>query len=787
LDINNHTPRGGPKPPSTPAESIAGSAVGPAVDDCVSSGIQVYVRVRPFSRKELEEEQSRGCAKPQPVVEFTSDARTVNLYDPSAPDVERGQFMFDYCMSPFKSNGVKLDNGELSESEDEEDLAEVAQEECYALAGAPILQASWAGFNGCVFAYGQTNSGKTYTMMGTKRDPGLIPRLCRQLFERLEDQTEAEQKGGGKKKTTTVQVTYMEIYNEQVMDLLKPRPKVTQQRFNSRFDQHAVDEYQSLKVRQHPLHGPFVEGISRVDVKCWLECVQLIRAGNELRSQTHTNMNDNSSRSHAIFQIIVTHTEAMGAKVRGKTVTNHRVSKLNLVDLAGSERLVKSGVTGKHVTEATHINQSLSTLRKVMDSLIQNSKAKAAGKKPSVIPYRESLLTWILADNFGGNSKTIMIATVSPACSSWHETESTLRYATLARGVVNRVRVNEDPSTKLIRELQAQLRALQEEIVQVRIGTLTSQPDEARQAAQAEKVRELEEHIEMNSKAMDELHQREDILRNEMMEYKNREQELLQKQEELRKGEAYWRNKAQELTVESEKLRGELERVKSHPELEGSGNGQSLRLTKEDKKMFWLDEPAAQEAAKQTELLKKRRKEKVLTNYPVAISPPLLEAHKEPQPEWSELSPDVRKVKQDPTPEKSSLEKRRQTQPLIGLNTPQEELNLAPRPTSEGPLGGGEKKHGRRANTGDSSVTASIDQKHGRRAHSHLTGELVSLSTSAVPTSLVARTPVPVVSPTLPSTGTAGKTVVRPVIANGTDALDKFLKQPVSVPVRNAK
>lgn len=159
---------------------------------------------------------------------------------------------------------------------------------------------------------------------------------------------------------------------------------------------------------------------------------------------------------------MITHTEAVGAKVRGKTVINHRVSKVNLVDLAGSERLVNTGVSVKHVTEASHINQSLSTLRKVIDALIQNSKVMkdaAAKKVKVVIPYRESLLTWILADNFGGNSKTVMVATVSPASASWHETESTLRYATLARSVVNRVRVNEDASTKLIRELQAQTQA----------------------------------------------------------------------------------------------------------------------------------------------------------------------------------------------------------------------------------------------------------------------------------------------------------------------------------------
>eukprot|EP00759_Apiculatamorpha_spiralis_P029293 PhF_6_TR31503/c3_g1_i4/m.46382/K17914/KIF13; kinesin family member 13 len=764
-------------------------------------------------------------------------------------------------MSPFQPGGVTLESGNGKRSlldngddddddEDEEDKAEVAQEQCYALAGAPILQASWQGYNGCVFAYGQTNSGKTYTMMGTKRDPGLIPRLCRQLFERLEDQTEAEQTSG-KKKTTSVQVTYMEIYNEQVRDLLKPRPKQAQQRFNSRFDQHAIDEYQSLKVRQHPLHGPFVEGITKVEVRSWLECVQIIRAGNELRTQTNTNMNENSSRSHAIFQVVVTHTEAMGAKVRGKEVTNHRVSKVNLVDLAGSERIVKSGVQGKHVTEATHINQSLSTLRKVIDTLITNYKIKTQtngvkkSQQPLVIPYRESLLTWILADNFGGNSKTVMIATVSPASSSWHETESTLRYATLARGVVNRVRVNEDPSTKLIRELQAQLKALQEEMVQVRVGTMSAVPDEARQAAQVERVKDLEEQIEMNNKAIDELHSREDTLRSEMLEYKSREQALLKQQEELRKGEAYWRNKAMQLTEESEKLRLELEKAKlSTTNNNTDSNNQnmnmigpdgtvvqlgdkaasSLRLTREDKKMFWLDDTPVEEASKHTELLKNRKKRLAQQQQapPSVVVPapapapvvPELALHKvmnaplpppPPPIEWSGSSPDA-KVKQNGGKDKdkeafrNSIDKRRQTQPLLsGTEDMINKFHEQPRPISDGPQLH-ERKHGRRANTGDSIATGALvaptastadsaQPKQGRRAHSHLTGDVSTNVVSSVVNPLtppLGVIPVPMmISPnTKPalttSSAIANKSSQQKTSVVGTDALDEFLKQPIT-------
>eukprot|EP00760_Papus_ankaliazontas_P031449 PhM_4_TR528/c0_g2_i1/m.106191/K17914/KIF13; kinesin family member 13 len=562
------------------------------------SGIQVYVRVRPFSQRELEQETpntltSSSSSPPsvlRPIIDVEDDRRSLVLYHDASSEAERGTFQFDLCISPFHS-GIKFDKqASPSSSDDEEDEAEASQNEMYSLVGVPILQASWAGFNGCVFAYGQTNSGKTYTMMGTKREPGIIPRLCRQLFERLEEQAELEQ-NRGKSTSTTVHVTYMEIYNEQVKDLLRPKPKAAP-RFQSRFDTHSDHDYQTLKVRQHPLHGPFVEGITRTEVRSWLECVKVLRTGNENRAQAATGMNDHSSRSHAIFQVVVTHTEAFGAKCRGKNMTNHKVSKLNLVDLAGSERLDKTGVSGKHLAEATAINQSLSTLRKVVDALIHNTRAKqTTGAKAVVVPYRESLLTVILADNFGGNSKTIMIATVSPAASSLAETESTLRYATLTRGIVNRVKVNEDPSAKLIRELQSQLKSLQDEMVQVRHGTYTSMPEEARQVVQDERLKELQERVDINERAMEELQSREDSLRQEMQAYKEREKRLLKTHDELKKGEEYWKRRAEQLTQESEQLREELRKERTSREEAAVAKVIGLRESKEDRSLFWLDDP----------------------------------------------------------------------------------------------------------------------------------------------------------------------------------------------------
>eukprot|EP00759_Apiculatamorpha_spiralis_P006285 PhF_6_TR13670/c0_g1_i3/m.21967/K17914/KIF13; kinesin family member 13 len=805
------TPRGG----TSNQQQVPGTADSNLCtqgDDSISSGIQVYVRVRPFTKREIEEDSTSKSA-PQPVLEVTSDARGIVLFDPSSPNVERGQFAFDYCISPFKS-GVQLDHarggGGNDSSDDEEDKAEQVQEEVHALVGVPILMASWQGFNGCVFAYGQTSSGKTYTMMGTKRDPGIIPRLCRQLFEKLEEQMESETHQGGKKVSTAVYVTYMEIYNEQVRDLLRVKPK-GQPRFTSRFDQHAVDEYQNLKVRQHPLQGPFVEGITKAEVTCWLECVQLIRAGNELRAQTQTGMNDNSSRSHAIFQIIVTHTEAMGAKVRGKAVTTHRISKLNLVDLAGSERLVRSMVTGKHLTEATHINQSLSTLRKVVDALIQNTKAKNTGGKKVVIPYRESLLTWILADNFGGNSKTIMIATVSPAPSSWQETESTLRYASVARGVVNRIRVNEDPSAKLIRELQTQLRSLQEEMVQIRSGTLSGSVGDAEGSIRHVRVQELEEYIDMNHKAIEELQVREDSLRKEMLEYKTREQKLLKQQEELRRGETYWREKAQELSAESEKLKEELRQVRNGSQQEaGDPSGASidqpipfntLRSTKEDRTKFWLDADAAAEAGKQTAMLKRKKKERIdgglnaSSNSVVSnsVDTPSAAAATNPSGDGSPSppSPSTLKEKQNdhstppsnggkipvwakPLDEGIIFSEPPQTSPpQVTRRVSEPTVSSAPTPTtapmdSSRPISDGQiPKHGRRANGEDSTPN-----KYGKRNHTNV--DIAS----------------PIMSPQANAAvkKEAGgiKDIHSPPVTKpkpGSDALDSFLSAPVVIMV----
>ena len=624
------------------APHLSNPGRGATAPQAADFGIFVATRIRPFNNRELAEhaalQKEQGKDPDEPpmcVMDVARDQKTMTLLDPSKEYAERASFTFDHIFSAFaptveiygeeatsRHNSLVDMSNQTDESEGQTN-SERAQAEIYDILGAPIVRSAWDGYNGCIFAYGQTSSGKTYTMMGNKKDPGIIPRLCRDLFDRVEqdeikNQEAAAQEDpsgdeepdfpqtpatlGGKspgrdgvripspplgkrpnqgRKITKVAVSYMEIYNEQMRDLLKTRPKGQKLQYKSRFDSREVDseEYQSLRVRQHPLNGPFVEGITTVEVENWLECVKVIRQGNEVRSSCATDMNDSSSRSHAIFQMTITQTEALGARVRGKEVTNHKVSKINLVDLAGSERITKTNVTGKHLAEANCINQSLSTLRKVIDALVSKKKPNS---QVVVIPYRESMLTWILSDNFGGNSKTVMCANVSPHGSNAQETESTLRYATVARGIVNRIRVNEDPSTKLIRELQAQLKVLQEEMMR---------------GPQQYRVHELEEQIEENRRAMNELQSREEGMRRMINESRQREEKLLNDVESHQKGEAHWKREAIRLAKEKEMLKKALTDIaQSNPDIMRSSN---------QKENFWmLDEsPDAvlAEAARQLE------------------------------------------------------------------------------------------------------------------------------------------------------------------------------------------
>ncbi|XP_031784045.1 kinesin-like protein KIF13A isoform X11 [Nasonia vitripennis] len=373
--------------------------------------IKVAVRVRPFNRRELE--LGTDC-----IVEMTN--KQTLLRNPSTLNkVERNKgklFAFDHC---FYSLDPEAENY-------------ASQNVVFNALGRDILYNAFQGYNACIFAYGQTGSGKSYTMMGSGENLGIIPRLCDKLFDMIAKQQSSEL-------TYKVEVSYMEIYNEKVHDLLDPKPNK-----------------QSLKVREHNVLGPYVDGLSQLAVTDFQDIDNLMAEGNKSRTVAATNMNSESSRSHAVFSVILTQT-----LIDPKSgVSGEKVSRISLVDLAGSERAVKTGAVGERLKEGSNINKSLTTLGLVISKLAdQNSNGKNRDK---FVPYRDSVLTWLLKDNLGGNSKTVMVATISPAVDNYEETLSTLRYADRAKRIVNHAVINEDPNARIIRELRQEVETLKE-------------------------------------------------------------------------------------------------------------------------------------------------------------------------------------------------------------------------------------------------------------------------------------------------------------------------------------
>ncbi|XP_067371836.1 uncharacterized protein kif16bb [Channa argus] len=326
-----------------------------------------------------------------------------------------------------------------------------SQERIFHDLGSDVLKAAFEGFNACVFAYGQTGSGKSYTMMGHEEDVGLIPRICEGFFQ------EISLRRKGDTVSFHTEVSFLEIYNERVQDLLKKRTICT--------------DGGSLRVREHPRDGPYVENLSKHLVHNHSEIKDLLILGNTNRTTARTRMNDSSSRSHAIFTISFT-------QAWFDTELPHETqSKIHLVDLAGSERADATCTTGTRLKEGANINKSLVTLGSVISALAVLSVGGLSTKKQIFIPYRDSVLTWLLKDSLGGNSLTTMIATVSPADVNYEETLSTLRYASRAKNIVNSPMVNENGRVKVIRELQAEvtrLRKLLEEANQVSNSGLSS-------------------------------------------------------------------------------------------------------------------------------------------------------------------------------------------------------------------------------------------------------------------------------------------------------------------------
>lgn len=319
---------------------------------------------------------------------------------------------------------------------DKSDPTYAGQENLHNDLGKPLLDNAFQGYNNCIFAYGQTGSGKSYSMMGYGKEHGIIPKICQDMFERIGALQQ------DKNTRCTVEVSYLEIYNERVRDLLNPSTK------------------SNLKVREHPSTGPYVEDLAKLVVGSFQEIENLMDEGNKARTVAATNMNETSSRSHAVFTLILTQ-KSFDTDTKMEL---EKQAKISLVDLAGSERATSTGATGARLKEGAEINRSLSTLGRVIAALADLSTGKKKKGAGGTVPYRDSVLTWLLKDSLGGNSMTAMIAAISPADINYDETLSTLRYADSAKRIKNHAVINEDANARMIRELKEELALLRSKL-----------------------------------------------------------------------------------------------------------------------------------------------------------------------------------------------------------------------------------------------------------------------------------------------------------------------------------
>ncbi|KAK6490105.1 kinesin-like protein KIF28P [Huso huso] len=369
--------------------------------------VKVAVRVRPFNKR--EKDASSRCI-------ISMNSNTTTIYDPRNPQ-NRKTFTFDYAYWSH-SDFIKSKDGMLVPGEPNSRYAD--QRKVYQDLGQGILENSWQGYNATLLAYGQTGSGKSYSMIGNTVNQGIIPAICEELFKEIRENRDSNRQH-------QVSFSMLEIYNEQVVDLLSKSKAPG-----------------GLKVREDQQRGFYVEGLKSVPCESYGQIERLMEQGTRARTTASTNMNACSSRSHMVITI------QLKQICTKENLTKQ--SNINLVDLAGSERQRSSGSEGDRLKEGTAVNLSLTTLGNVISSLAE----VAVGKKSVHIPYRDSVLTKLLQSALGGNSRTVMIATLSPADICYEETLSTLRYAERTKKIQNQAVINESPSERLVKELKAE-------------------------------------------------------------------------------------------------------------------------------------------------------------------------------------------------------------------------------------------------------------------------------------------------------------------------------------------
>lgn len=354
--------------------------------------MRVVVRVRPLN----DSERAKACSS---VIDVDRSDSQVSIF--SSRSVPPKTFAFDAVYDPSSH-----------------------QQQIYDETAFPLVESVLEGYNGTIFAYGQTGCGKTFTMSGDEEHPGVIPNAFRHIFGAISDTQTT--------RMFLVYCSYVEIYNEEIRDLL------------------VYDPAHKLELKENADSGVYIKGVSKQPVSTVHDINRLMDAGASHRITEKTAMNNHSSRSHSIFTVYV----EMSEEVEGRQAI--RAGKLNLVDLAGSERQKKTQATGDRLKEAIEINLSLSALGNVISALVDGHS--------SHIPYRDSKLTRLLQDSLGGNTKTIMIAVASPADYNYDESLSTLRYASRAKSIQNKPKINEDPKDALLRQYLEQINELKKQL-----------------------------------------------------------------------------------------------------------------------------------------------------------------------------------------------------------------------------------------------------------------------------------------------------------------------------------
>ncbi|XP_061360312.1 kinesin-like protein KIN-12E [Gastrolobium bilobum] len=406
-NINSWDDEGGVGPSSTAVSSNQSFEICEDPSFWKDHNVQVIIRMRPLSNSEISLQGYNKCVRQESCQTITWTGHP------------ESRFTFDL---------VADEN--------------VSQEKLFKVAGLPMVENCMGGYNSCMFAYGQTGSGKTHTMLGdieggTRRHSvncGMTPRIFEHLFSRIQKDKEARR---DEKIKFTCKCSFLEIYNEQILDLLDPSSN-------------------NLQIREDNKKGVYVENIKEVEVTNARDVIQQLIQGAANRKVAATNMNCASSRSHSVFTCIVE------SQWEFQGVTHFRFARLNLVDLAGSERQKSSGAEGERLKEATNINKSLSTLGLVIMNLVSISNGKSLH-----VPYRDSKLTFLLQDSLGGNSKTIIIANISPSTCCSLETLSTLKFAQRAKFIKNNAIVNEDASGDVI-AMRIQIQQLKKEVSRLR-------------------------------------------------------------------------------------------------------------------------------------------------------------------------------------------------------------------------------------------------------------------------------------------------------------------------------